>query len=279
MKLVPGHRVAADPDAGRLPDPLLGQLVQRLVGEGARPADDARPARRAGRCRPEVMPMLHLPGRDDARAVGAEQPGAGVVALQPVEEERLVLGRDALGDADDEADARRGRLQDGRGRALGRHDDERGVGPGGRHGLGHGVVDGDALDVGAALAGRDPGHHLGAVVAVAQAVEAALAPGQALDDHLGVLVDEDAHRSPPASATARRAASSMVSSTTSRSDRCWRQDLAARLGVGAVEAQHDRRAQMSTRPEGLDDAVGHLVAAGDAAEDVDEDRAHGLGRC
>src|SRR4051794_18458363 len=49
-------------------------------------------------------------------------------------------------------------------------------------------------------------------------------------------------------------------------------DLAALLGVGAVEADHDGRPQLDPA-EALDDPVGDVLAAGDAAEDVDEDRA------
>ena len=45
------HRVASDADAGRLADALLGELVQGLVGQGARAADDPDRAARAGRCR------------------------------------------------------------------------------------------------------------------------------------------------------------------------------------------------------------------------------------
>ena len=55
------------------------------------------------------------------------------------------------------------------------------------------VEDRDAVDVLAALAGRDAADDLRAVVAVAQAVVLALPAGQALDDDLGVLVDEDRH--------------------------------------------------------------------------------------
>ena len=49
------------------------------------------------------------------------------------------------------------------------------------------VEDRDALDVLAALAGRDAADDLGAVVPVAQAVVLALPAGEALDDDLGVL--------------------------------------------------------------------------------------------
>src|SRR3954451_23173345 len=49
------------------------------------------------------------------------------------------------------------------------------------------------------------------------------------------------------------------------------EDLATLLGVGAVEADDDRGSQVDAA-ERLDDALGHLLAAGDAAEGVDEDR-------
>ena len=188
-----GDRVAADAHAGGLADALLGELVQRLVGEGARAAHDADRASGQGDVARGDADVA-LPRRDDAGAVRAEQARAGVVPHQTVVGQGLVLGRDALGDADDEGHAGRGRLEDGVGGELGRHRDERGVGPGGRDGLGHGVEDRDALDLLAAPVGVGAGHHLGAVVPVAQAVEAALAGrAEALDDDLGVLVDEDAH--------------------------------------------------------------------------------------
>ena len=60
-------------------------------------------------------------------------------------------------------------------------------------GVGDRVEDRDALDVLAALARRDAGDDVRAVGAVAQAEEAALAPGQALDDEPRVAVDEDRH--------------------------------------------------------------------------------------
>ena len=47
------------------------------------------------------------------------------------------------------------------------------------------------------------------------------------------------------------------------------------FGVGAVEADDDRRPQVDSA-ERLDDALRHFLAAGDAAEDVDEDALHVL---
>ena len=88
-------------------------------------------------------------------------------------------------------DAGLDRLVDrGRGEARG-HEDHRGVGAALVDRLGDRVEDRDALDVLAALAGRDAGDEVGAVVAVAQPVEGALAAGQARDDQLRVAVDDD----------------------------------------------------------------------------------------
>ena len=69
-------RVAADAHARGLPDALLRELVQRLVGQGARPRDDAhRPARQRDVARGDAD--VALPGADDAGAVRAEQAGVG----------------------------------------------------------------------------------------------------------------------------------------------------------------------------------------------------------
>ena len=110
-------------------------------------------------------------------------------------------------------DAGRGGLEDRRRRGLGRHGDERRGRAGGGDRVGDGVEHRDALDVLAALARRDAADDLRAVGPVAQAVVLALPAGEALDDDLGVGVDEDGHAQfpfPSASATAARAASSMV---------------------------------------------------------------------
>ena len=72
------------------------------------------------------------------------------------------------------------------------------------------VEDRGPLDVLAALAGRHARHQVGAVGLVAEAVEGALAAGQAGDGELRALIDDDAHEALPASSTTRRAASSIV---------------------------------------------------------------------
>ena len=104
------------------------------------------------------------------------------------------MHRDALGDADDRLQAGVDRLVERVGGEAGGHEGGGGVGAGLGHGLAHGVEDGDPLDVLAAVPGRGAGDDLGAVGAVAQGVEGALAPGQVLDDETGRLVDDDGHQ-------------------------------------------------------------------------------------
>jgi hypothetical protein len=91
------------------------------------------------------------------------------------------------------ADARVDRLVDRVCREAGRDEDHRGVRPCLADRLGDGVEDRDPFEVGAALAGGDARDHVGAVRAVAQRVERALAPGRALDDELRVVADDDRH--------------------------------------------------------------------------------------
>ena len=69
------HRVAADADAGRLPEPDRGRLRHRLIGQGAGARDDADPA--AAMDVPRHDADLALVRGDDAGAVRADQPGLG----------------------------------------------------------------------------------------------------------------------------------------------------------------------------------------------------------
>ena len=133
----PVDRVAADADAGALADPQARELPDPLVGERARAADDADPARLVDIARHD--PDLALAGRDDARAVRADQPDLGMMGLQVRHGAGHVEDGNPLGDRDDQRDPRVGRLQDRVGRARRRHEDHRGVGAGRLHGLGAGV--------------------------------------------------------------------------------------------------------------------------------------------
>ena len=214
----PRNRIATDADTRRDADATLLQLVQRLIRQRSRPGDDAdvrSASRRQGSDLTGGDADVALSRADDARAVRTEQTRPGEVADERVVHARLVLGRDALGDADDEGDACTGRFEDGGGCSLRWHGNERRVGAGCGNGFGNGVENGDALDVGATLAGRHTADDLGAIGLVAQAVVLALSAGESLDDDFGVLIDKNRHDYFPfpvpfAMATAARAASSMV---------------------------------------------------------------------
>ena len=91
-----------------------------------------------------------------------------------------------LGDHDHRPDAGVDGLVRGVGGEARGDEDQRRVRAGVLDRLGDRVVDGDPLDVLAALAGRDARDDVRPVVAVAEAVEAALAAGQSLDDEARV---------------------------------------------------------------------------------------------
>src|SRR5215212_198092 len=200
-------RVAADADDARVAEPALRELVADLVGQRARPRDHADVALLEERGGDD--PDVRLPGREDARAVGADEPDGGI-AREVVVDAQLVVGGDALGDGDDQRDAGVLGLEDRVGGEAGRDEDHRGV----RAGLGDRVVERvehrDALDVLAALAGRHAAHDVRAVAPVVERVERALAPGDAGRAELRAGADEDGHQA--ASSTTLVAEPSMVAS-------------------------------------------------------------------
>src|SRR4051794_11302127 len=204
----PRHRVASDADDRGVAEAPLGQLVADLVGQRARARDDADVAllEEGGRDDPDVR----LARRQHAWAVRADQPDGRAVGLEEVVDAQLVVGWDALGDADHRLDTGVGGLEDRVGGERRRDEDHRRV----RARLADGVVerveDRDALDVLAALAGGDAGDDVRPVVLVVERVEGALTAGDAGDAQLRVVVDEDGHQ--PASSTTFFAAPSMVAS-------------------------------------------------------------------
>ena len=128
------------------------------------------------------------------------------------------------------------------------------------------------------LPGVTPRHHVRAVALVVERVERALAAGDAGHAQARVLVDEDAHRAwrvgvAAASATTRSAASSIVAQTSRSGQLRLAQQAAPLLVVRAVEPDDERHLRLDLL-ERLDQALGHLVAARDPAEDVEQHRAH-----
>ena len=86
-----------------------------------------------------------------------------------------------------------GSLQNSVGGKSRGHENDAGIGLRGGYGIGHGVEHGPAEVLGAALAGRNAAHYLGAVIHHLLRVERAFRAGEALHDNLGIFIDENAH--------------------------------------------------------------------------------------
>uniref|UniRef100_A0A0N5A4I4 NAD-specific glutamate dehydrogenase n=1 Tax=Parastrongyloides trichosuri TaxID=131310 RepID=A0A0N5A4I4_PARTI len=237
-------RIAADTDSSRLAEAFVRGLEHCLIGQGAGTRYDTHLALLEDVARHDAD--LALVRGQDARAVRAEQ--ARLRAVQTRLDAHHVLHRNAFGDAGDEGDLGLDGLDDGVGRACRRDVDDGGVGAGALLAFGDRGEDRQAFAVragpGLAALGRvHAADHLGAVIGQGLfGVEAAGLAGQALNQDLGVLIDEDGHVS----------------------------DLLAQLGVRAFQT-HDQRHLQAHFLHRSDDALGDDVALHDAAEDVDED--------
>ncbi len=132
------------------------------------------------------MPILALPGRNNARAVGPDQARFGFADHAPHLDH--VVGGDSLGDADDQRQPRVFGFEDGIGGKRRGHEDDGGVGSGLLDGLGNGVEDRPALVRGASLARRHSAHYLGPILGAALGVEGAFLAGDALHDEPRVFV-------------------------------------------------------------------------------------------
>src|SRR3990172_26095 len=194
-----------------------------FVCEGAGPAHDADAARPVNVAGHDADPARSR--GDDTRAVWPDQPygSPGQISLGA----HHVGNRYALGYADNDRDAGGCRLHDGIGRKRRRHVDDGGICPGcingggnrAKYRQGHVVAIGavgnpravrfafELLDL-ASPAGVDGGDHVGPVSDGLIGVEPARL-AQPLNDHLGLLPDENAHSSPPASSTILAAPSFM----------------------------------------------------------------------
>ena len=192
-------RIAADADAGGLADAAAGELPDGFVGEGAAAGNDAdlallvnvtwRDANATAAVR-----ILARAGRDDAGAIGADQPGRP--AFHRPLDLHHVVDRDALGDADDEVQSGIHAFKDRVGRKGRGHEDGRGGGAGLLHGLGNGIEDRDfVFKQLSALARGDTGDDLRAIGEAELGVPRAKAAGDALDQDAGLWSDQDRHGS------------------------------------------------------------------------------------
>lgn len=179
--------VAADADAGRLPHARLSHLVDCLVGERAGAGNDADLTFFVDEAGHDAA--LRFARRDDARAVGADQ--VGVVPLQVSFYPDHVLHRNAFRDADDHLDAGFGGLHDGVGGESRRHKDHRSVGAGLADGVRYRVEYRKPQVLLATFSGGDAAHYIRSILYHLFGVESAFLTGEPLDDHPGVLVDEN----------------------------------------------------------------------------------------
>ncbi len=222
--------------------------------------------------RPGMMPTLRLARRDEPRAVRAEQ--ARALLLHERIDARHVEHRHAFGDADDELDARVGRFHDRVGREHRRHVDDATCSrpsPAPRRAT--------VLKIGTLssnfwppLPGVTPATTFVPYSIICLRVERAVAAGDALHDERRVLVDEDAHAAfPPfASATAFFTASSMSDDAE--------KPFSCRIFIAISSLVPVRRMTIGTLSgfcfRRRHDAVGDVIGARDAAEDVEQDRLH-----
>ena len=151
-------RIAADADAGGLPEAELGELPDRLVGERARARH--HPDRASSVDVPRHDADLDLVGRDHARAVRADQQRA--LALHAVLGADHVAHRDALGDADHQIQVGLDRLLDRLRGERRRHVDHRDVRAGRFLGIGDRPEDRNAFEVLARLLRVHAGDEAGA---------------------------------------------------------------------------------------------------------------------
>ena len=172
-EIEPVHRIAANTDTGGLAEPRGGCLRHRLIGQRAGPRDDADIARLMDVAGHD--PDLTFIGRDDAGAVGANQPcpraTKGALHLVHIEH------RDALGDADHQGQFGVDSLQDRVRRQMRGHIDRARIGARLLNRLLHGIEYGQPQMLGSPFARRDATHHLGAVGDRLLRMESALAAG------------------------------------------------------------------------------------------------------
>lgn len=182
-------RVTADPDARRLPETELGELVHGLISERAATRYDADGAGLVDVAGHDAD--LALTRRDDAGTIRAYEARSRACVEVPLHTHHVEYGN-SLGNADNQRHAGIGGFHDRIGGKRWRDVDDRCIGTGGSHGLCHRVKDGDPLEVGAALPGRNARHHLSTVFLAGSGVELSRRAGDSLRDNAGVFVDQNA---------------------------------------------------------------------------------------
>ena len=138
---------------------------------------------------------LGLAGGDDAGAVRPDETRLRVLQLGPHLDH--VQRGNALGDGDDQRNARVLGFENGVGGKRRRDKDHGRVGSGLLHGVLNRIEDGPAFVGCAALAGSYATNDLGAVFSATHRVKGAFFAGNALNDESSVLIYQDRHLMPP----------------------------------------------------------------------------------
>ena len=192
-----GDGVAADADAGGLPDGKLGELADGLIGQGARLRDHADVARLVDVAGHDAH--LGLTRGNHTRAVWANQTCFCLRHQNPFHLHHIEH-RNSLGDGDDQLDPCANGFENGIGGEGRRHVDNARVGLRCIDRIGDGVEDrqffAGVLEELAALAGSDPTDHLGAVFNHLLRVKGAGFTGNPLNDGAGIFVEQDGHLRP-----------------------------------------------------------------------------------
>ena len=182
--------VAANANAGGLPDAERRQLPDGFIGQRAAARNHAHVARKMDA--PGHDPDFALAGRNDARAVWPDK--SRRLAREELLHAHHVEGGDAFGDANYKREAGVRGLHDGVGGKGRRNENDGNVRAGLLPRLADGVEHRHSRRRSPALARRHPRDYLRAVFNRLLGVEAALTARDALDEKAGVLVNQYWHR-------------------------------------------------------------------------------------
>jgi hypothetical protein len=192
--------IATNADARRLANAARGELPNGFVGERAAAGDNAdisflmNVAGRDADAAPALR-ILAFPGRDDAGTVRADEPRG--FTFHRAFDLYHVVNRNSFRDGDDEFETGIHALENSVARKGRGNKHRAGSRAGLFHGISDGVEDGHFLaamfEELSALAGRNTGHNLRAVINGELSMPRAEAAGDALNENFGVGFNENGH--------------------------------------------------------------------------------------
>src|ERR1700691_4298065 len=209
QKTRPDDRIAANPDTSGLSDPQTRQLIHRFIRQSSAAADDAHMPLLVNRTRHNSD--FAFSRRNNSRTIRPNQSRPRI--FQSRRHAHHVQSRHALGDANHQRQTSVHRLQNRIGRKWRRHKNHRHVRFRSLHRFRHGIEYGHFQMFRPALPRRNARHHFRPVIQHLLRVKTPLAARDSLHDQPRILINQHAHRAPPASATAFSAPSFIPSAT------------------------------------------------------------------